>query len=409
MRAKTTLLLATAAAMSLSAAAAYADPVKVSVDGEATGVAGVARNDARVLADARARLKASTILRNGIEVGTAVEGRANSQQAPQFYAGGRYSSLLIGGPRGVTSPASDIYLQSAYAYTRGAFGTVIVGRDQGVARTFAVTAPTLFRATNVNDWRIDLTGLNDVHTVNDLTGYSTKVSYLPPANLFGGVLGGLQLGVSYSPTLRACGDRLCAPEQGFILSPTGELLTESTRWTDAVEGALYYQKNFGKGRDAVLLGLGASVVKADADVGNVSLLVSDYRAYSVGLNVGYRGVTLGGSVKTTNAGLASSLTPNSDNGYLAFDAGVTYKSGDKRGDWGLMLGYGQSQAVASGPNPASPVLYRDTHTAQAGVSFVLRRGFTVGAAAQYVESKKPDTVSGPKEAGSVVLETSIKF
>ena len=98
---------------------------------------------------------------------------------------------------------------------------LVVGRVQGVARTLAVTSPTIFRAINVNDWRSDLSGLNDVHTVNDFSGYATKVTYMAPANLFGGVLGGLQMGVSYSPSLRNCGDRLCAPEDGFVLAPDG--------------------------------------------------------------------------------------------------------------------------------------------------------------------------------------------
>ncbi|MBY0423216.1 MAG: porin, partial [Parvularculaceae bacterium] len=213
------ILLSTAAALCVVSAAAHADPVKVEVDGDATLAAGISQGKAKALGDARAKIKASTVLRNGVEVGGAVEGRANGQQPAQFYAGGRYSSLLIGGPRGVAPLNGDFYLQSAYAYARGSFGTLILGREQGVARRLSVTAPTLFAAVNVNDWRTDLTGLNDVHTVNDATGYATKVTYMPPANFLGGAVGGLQLGVSFSPELRACGDRLCAPEQGLNIAP----------------------------------------------------------------------------------------------------------------------------------------------------------------------------------------------
>lgn len=398
-------LLASSAAIVAAGSAYAADPVKVEVDGEATIVAGSSAGKAKADSDARVRVKGSTVLRNGVEIGAAVEGRIDGQQPAQFYGGGRYSSILLGGPRGVAPLTSDGYVQGAYAYARGGFGTVIVGREQGVARQLSVTAPTIFQSINVNDWRTDLSGLNDVHTVNDVTGYATKVTYMPPANFLGGALGGLQLGVSYSPSLRNCGERLCAPDQGFVLAPDGTMLTETSHWEDAVEGAFFYQKSIGKSASPLLVGVGASVVSASEDVRALSRLYGDYRAYSLGLNLGYRGITLGGSVKTTNAGLAAL----DKDGYLAFDAGVTYKTGENAGDWGFMLGYGKADATAIGPNPADPILFRDTQTAQAGVSYVLKRGFTVGAAAQYVESKKPATAGGQKEAATVVLEGSIKF
>ena len=402
-------LAASAAGISAPVSALAADPIELEISGEASVVSGVVDRDGdrELEADANALLvaKGSTILDNGLELGAAVEARLDADQPRQMFAGGRYSSLLIGGPRGVAPLESDAYLQGAYAYAKGGFGQVIVGRDHGAARALAVKSPTIFRTINVNDWQTDLTGLNDVHTINDFTGYSTKFTYMPPANLFGGVLGGLQLGVSYSPSLQTCGDRLCAPESGFIITPDGTLLTESARWDDAFEAALYYQRGIGRGENRLFVGVGASYVTANEDVVASSLIYDDYEAYSVGLNLAFRGVTLGGSVKTTNAGLASL----EDDGYLAFDAGVTFRTGEETGDWAFMLGYGQSEANAIGPNPLDPTLFRDTQTAQAGVSYVLGRGITIGAAAQYVESDKSEAVGGPEEAATVVIESSIRF
>jgi len=388
-----------------------ADPVEFDVKGEVSAViGGVDRENADEIdleADVNALVTAqgSTLFDNGLEIGAVLEARLDADQPRQIFAGGRFSSLLIGGPRGVAPLSSDAYLQGAYAYAKGGFGQIIVGRDHGVARALAVTSPTIFRAVNVNDWQTDLTGLNDVHTVNDFTGYSTKFSYMPPANLLGGVLGGFQFGVSYSPALQTCGDRLCAPETGFIITPDGTMLTESARWDDAFEAALYYQKGVGFGSDRLFLGVGASYVTADEDAIASSLVYDDYEAYSVGLNLAYRGVTLGGSVKTTNAGLASL----EDDGYLAFDAGVTFQTGDEGGDWAFMLGYGQSEATVIGPNPLDPTLFQDTQTAQAGVSYILGRGISIGAAAQYVESEKSEAVGGPEEAATLVIESSIRF
>lgn len=392
--------------MTVSAAFAADDPVEIDVSGEVNAVAGLVDGDAKGDVNARLKIEGSTILSNGIEIGAGASARLDADQPRQLFGGGRYSSLLIGGPRGVAPGGSDAYLQSAYGFAKGSFGQIVIGRDQGVARTLAVTAPTIFRSVNVNDWTTDLSGLNDVHTVNDFTGYATKISYMPPANLMGGVLGGLQFGVSYTPKLLNCGERLCAPQTGFIIAPDGTMLTETSHWDDAVEAALYYQKGIGVGgSDRLFVGVGASFVTADEDTLSPASIYDDYEAYSVGLNLAYRGITIGGSVKTTNAGLA---LPE-DDGYLAFDAGITFRTGEDAGDWGFMLGYGQSEANAIGPNPLDPTLFRDTQTAQAGVTYVLGRGVTIGAAAQYVESTKPDSVGGPEEAATVVIESSIKF
>ncbi len=399
------LLFGLSVAALAAGAAEAADAVKVEVSGEASVVAGIVDSDAKADGDAAVKVKGSTVLNSGVEVGAVLKARVDGQQPYQLYGGGRYSSLLIGGPRGIAPMDADAYLEGAYAYARGGFGQVIVGRDQGVARTLAVTSPTIFRAINVNDWRTDLSGLNDVHTINDFSGYATKITYMPPANFLGGVFGGLQLGISYSPSLRDCGERLCAPEAGFVLAPDGTLLTETSHWEDVVEGALYYQKGLKIGSDRLLLGLGASVVTAQEDARALSSMYGDYEAYSVGLNLGFRGITIGGSVKSTNAGLANL----DEDGYLAFDAGVTFRTGEEKGDWGFMLGYGQSEATAVGVNPADPILFRDTQTAQAGVTYFVGRGITIGAAAQYVESTKPTAAGGQEEAATVVIESSIKF
>lgn len=393
-------------ACALALAPAFAQsPVKLEVTGKASAAAGVSDGEAKADADAEIAVKGSTVLANGLELGAVVEGRLDGQQPNQLYGGGRYSSILIGGPRGIAPLNSDAYLQGAYGYVRGGFGQVIVGRDHGVGRTFAVTAPTIFQSVNVNDWRTDLSGLNDVHTVNDFSGYSTKFTYMPPANFLGGALGGLQLGVSYSPSLAHCGEDLCSPDDRLMIAPNGQLLGDASRWDDVVEAAMYYQKKVG-GRDGVLVGVGASYVSADEDVLAPSAAFDDYRAYAVGLNLGFRGLTVGGSVKTTNSGLANL----DEDGYLAFDAGITFKTGEEKGDWGVMLGYGEAEAnVAAPPNPVSPTVFRDTQTAQAGVTYFVGRGITVGAAAQYVESEKPATAGGPEEAATVVIESSIKF
>ncbi len=400
------VLLGAGAAVITAGAAYAADPVEIEIDGEASAAAGLVDGDAKGDANAEINVKGSTILDNGLEIGAGLSARLDGQQPRQLFAGGRYSSLLIGGPRGIAPSDSDAYLQGAYGYARGSFGQLIVGREKGVARMLAVSSPTIFTSVNVSNWQTDLSGLNDIHTLNDFTGYSTKFTYMPPANFLGGVLGGLQLGVSYSPALRNCGDLICAPQGGFLISPEGVTLTSESHWDDAIEAALYYERGIRlSSKDRLYLGVGASFVTADEDTLAPPSIYNDYEAYSIGLNLAFRGITLGGSVKSTNAGLASF----EDDGYLAFDAGLTFRTGEDEGDVAFMVGVGQSEANALAANPLDPALFRDTRSAQAGVTYVLGRGITVGAAAQYVESKKPVAAGGPEEAATVVIESSIKF
>ncbi len=386
------------------------DSVDVEISGKASAAVGIDDDgNGHGDVDAEIAVKGSRVLDSGLELGAVVEARYDEDQPGQAFAGGRRSSFLIGGPRGVGPLGGDAFVQGAYGYARGGFGKVVVGRDRGVARQLAVTAPTIFQSVNVNDWRTDLSGLNDIHTVNDFSGYSAKISYLPPPNLFGGIIGGLQLGVSYSPQLTDCGEDLCSPQDVRALLPETSLLNESARWENVLEGAFFYQKglDFGSnGTRDLVLGFGASVVTAEEDttaVLNSLNIFDDYQAYSLGLNVAFRGLTLGGSIKSTNAGIR---IPNSeDDDYFAFDAGVTYKTGD----WGFMLGYGQSEANIVGPTLTEPTIVRDTQTAQAGVTYFLGRGITIGAAAQYVDSKKPETIGGQEDSVTAVIETGIRF
>jgi predicted porin len=399
------LLFASASLLVLSflPAAQAQDDTEVTLSGEASVVVGTTENDdLDADLDARVTLRASTILDNGLEVGGVLEARADSDIPEQYWTGGRYSGLTAGGRRGVTSGGGDAYLQGAYVYAKGGFGEISIGRDNGIASQLAVTSPTIFRAIGVNDWKSDLTGLNDVQTINDFSGYDTKITYSPPANFLGGVLGGLQLGVSYTPELEECGDDLCAPVNGSVPTPVaapGVGLVEGSSWRDVLETAVYYERPLGG--DGVRLGVGASYMSATEDLGIVTDRFDDYEAFSIGVNLAYNGITVGGSVKNTNAGFAD----EDEEGYLAFDAGVTYETGQ----WGFMLGYGASDAERDASDIVTPRIYRETQSAQAGVSYAFDKGITLGAAAQFIDSDKPASIGGDEDEAAVLFESSIKF
>lgn len=390
------------------------------LSGEGSAAAGLIDGHVRGDADALIRAEGTTILSSGLELGIGTALRLDGQQPHQTFAGGRYSSLLSGGTRGLGPRDGDLFVEGAYLFARGGLGSLYLGRDDGIASRLAVTSPSIFRSVRVSDWRTDLTGLNDVHTVNDFSGTATKVTYMPPTGLFGGVVGQFELGLSYAPRLSECGTDNCAPEDGFVvaLTPDGAAAAVPTgqAWRDVVEAALYYQNDIKVDGEPLALGLGASYVSAREDGAPLAVgatpafALDDYRAYAFGLNLNYGPLTIGGSVKSTNAGLA---TGDQAEDYLAFDAGVTYETGD----WNFMLGFGAADAERDAGLLVAPrtpqvlpfALDRRTQTAQAGVSKALGQGVRLGVAAQFVDSDKPDPLGGDEDAAAIVLESSIQF
>ena len=403
---------------------AFAQEGPLDVSGHATLVGGLVDGEAKADADVTVRAEATTILESGLEVGAGGALRLDGDRPYRTYAGGRYSSALIGGTRGVGPEDGDLFVEGAYVFARGGFGSLSVGRDDGAASRLAVTSPSIFRSVRVGDWRTDLTGLNDVHVVNDFSGTAAKATYMLPPGLFGGAIGNVQLGVSYAPRLGECDEDACAPLTGFAPGSFGDEEAERAArqalgeqaWRDVVEAAVYYQRGIALSGEDIKVGVGASYVRAAEDEPESAVqavpirdALGDYRAYALGLNVAYGNFTVGGSFKSTNAGLGE----NQDEDYLAFDAGVTYEVGD----WNFMLGYGAADAERDagllvappviGPLPRA--LDRKTQTAQAGVSKALTEGVTLGVAAQFVDADRPDVLGGEEDAAAVVLESSFRF
>ncbi|MEE4212292.1 MAG: porin [Parvularcula sp.] len=402
--------------LSISAALLAATPVWaqdeiIVVEGDAVITAGAADGEAVSDFDGKLSAKTQTEI-GGLELGAAAGVRFDGDQPNNRAAGGRYTSLTTGGMRGVGPEDSDIYLDHAYLFARGGFGSFSLGAQEGAAARLAVTSPTIFRALGVNDWRADPTGLNDVHTVNDFSGNAAKLTYMPPPGFLGGAIGNLQLGVSYAPSMDVCEDD-CAPLGGFAVTQDGQVVPNDQRWRDVSEAAFYYQNGVSIGGDRLLLGVGASFVRAEEEQPSFSEtdFIENYQALALGLNLAYGDFTIGGSVKSTNAGLDENALGESD--YLAFDAGITYSAGD----WRMMLGYGQADAERDASLLVGPpvdvtvpfALDRRTQTAQAGVAYVLGRGVTLGAAAQYVDSDQPGMMGGKRDAAAVMIESSIRF
>ena len=102
------LACALLACSTLGVAAAQDEPIEVS--GEFSVVTGIVDGDVVSDADAELTVTATHVLENGVELGASGSVRADADQPSTFFAGGRYSSLLSGGDRGVGPDGGDVFL-----------------------------------------------------------------------------------------------------------------------------------------------------------------------------------------------------------------------------------------------------------------------------------------------------------
>ncbi|MEL7029688.1 MAG: porin [Pseudomonadota bacterium] len=393
-----------ASTVALAGPTLAADNIKLQLGGFYTGVAGWVDDDNEDSdrqhafgSDAEVHVFGSTILDNGLEIGFGTSGKlsagAGDDLTGRQWAAGRVSGNLIGGQRSTGGGSDNAFIEKSYIYAISGFGKLVFGREDGAADMLAITSPNIFSAIGINDWEADITDLIDVHTVNDFSGVSTKVTYLTP------IFAGLQIGFSYTPDTDPCGSDFCARTQSAI--PPGAVgfggLAAESNWEEILEIALYYEQLLGD----VTVGLAGSYVTADEQSGLVSVLFDDYEAYAVGVNLAYGGFTIGGSLRSTNGG----YDDRDSDGYLAYDAGISYETGP----WGFMVGYGNADAGHDAADSGDATLYRQTEAYQTGVTYMFGPGITVGAAAQYVESEKPDTIGGDEEATAIVFESAIQF
>lgn len=277
------------------------------------------------------------------------------------YVAGLASYATLGGYVRDFCSVGDIdndFLQETFAYFEGVFGRFEFGRQYGVGHQLSFLAPTIFRSNNINDWEIDLTGLNTINTRNTVNNgfddFSPKVVYLTPRIL------GLQGGVSYSPDADDCGYDFC-PRTDSAFFPAQEQVIEL--------GANFYHTFSNGTLEGVSVGVSGAYLMADSKSSApiaTALSVDDFESWNVGASVAVDGFTIGGSFKNSELAVLGS-------NYRAYDVGATYETGA----WGFMISYGADDNELTG---------QETTAIQGGVDFMLGSGVSVGIGAQYVDA-----------------------
>jgi len=310
--------------------------VETSLEGHAKGgVAYVDNNgsDVESVVDIDVRAEASAITQGGLEYGAGLRVRAQRDRHRHGF-GGRVgdcpaadpacTGVLVGADtRAVKGHTGQFYtdgrtdtketefaLEGAYIFLRSSYGDIVFGRDDGSAALFSLGAPSLV-AINASNSPVDYTGLDSVKTVNDASGFATKVAYTTP-RLLGDQIGvGVQMGVSYAPTSRACGVDYCVRENGI-----GADDPFAPEIKNVIEVGVALDRKFDNGLSVELTG---TYARGSDDSGLA--VFDDLQTYGAGLEIKAGDWVFGSSFLNSNNGFAG------QGDYNAYDAGLTWKPG----------------------------------------------------------------------------------
>lgn len=260
---------------------------------DSSGEPGANLQEFQVYDDGEIQFTASTTLDNGIGVKARIEYEAFNQGGP------------TGG--GNVSTSDERYLEFS-----GVFGQIRIGSDDDAAYSMQYQAPVGAYQIGVNTttFAVPATGGNAITsyptTYISNSGDAEKIIWFSPR------LAGFQLGLSYAPD-DSVNDQ-SAETGGFPGVP--KLDNEPGAQEDTFSIGLNFVETFGDIDVAVAGGYNTSELEAQTPAGNAD----DLEQWSAGLNVGFAGFTVGGSIRQSNGGAS-----NSD--ITTWDAGVTYSTG----------------------------------------------------------------------------------
>lgn len=319
----------------------------------------------------------SAITSGGLEYGINVEGRAEYEEGRKGFTrrlpdcpptlAGCASVTFNGVPVGLRGHTSQFYttgpdvaddaqiaLESAHLFLRSAYGDMTVGRDDGAAYLFSLGAPTLLN-TGASNASVDYTGIDAVKTVNDVSGFSEKVTYTSP-RLLGDQIGvGVQFGVSYALDPYACGVDYCVERDGVTNVLTPDL-------KDVVEVGIALDRTFDNGVSIEATGTYGRAAEVSQVAG-----FDDLESFGAGIEVRMADFTLGGSYLTSNQGVDSG-------DYESYDAGLTWQPSAL----GFTLGYGHATDDLVG-------LTSDQFVA--GISWDINDRMRISTGVQYADRK----------------------
>ncbi|MAM73654.1 porin [uncultured Tistrella sp.] len=291
-----------------------------------------------------------TVLDNGTKVGVQVqlEGYTTGDQIDEHYVyfDGSWGRLLIGAEN------SAAYLMHYAA------PSAIVGHGMATPNFFGFTT---------GDNQTDLTYVNETSDANKLTYFTPRMA-------------GFQLGLSYTPSL--------AGGTGGSSNSYGNLTDDAAgRQEQIVEVGVNYVNKLGGVDLAVSGGYLKGSLEADA------IGADDLQVWSLGMNVGFSGFTLGGSYINDNNGLEG------NNDMDRWNVGLTYAFGPYTVGGAYAL---STREFANGAGDDELEFY------EFGGTYAMGPGVNLSAGVQFVNADS-DRASARQEGTSFLIGTGISF
>jgi predicted porin len=253
-------------------------------------------------------------------------------------------------------------VDEASVFLDGGFGRVEIGQQDGVSGLFSVASPHALRNLSVNpgsdDDMADPLALTPVSTVIDRSDDFAKITYTTPS------FGGLRLGLSFTPDTRS-------DDRGFA--------SVNAEKDDIVEFGVIYSRDF------EALSLDVSATYATADPTPVS---SDLEEWNAGVNVGFHGLTVGGSYRESE---------NPTTGfqkYEAYDVGVAYETGP----WKISAQFAEHEGALAGEP------YENGYRYLISARYKVAKGLRFGAGFQ-----RDLDILNEEEGTAFILESALKF
>lgn len=232
-----------------------------------------------------------------------------------------------------------------YMYFSGGFGKLQLGAENGAAYLLHVGIPSV--GLGFDDRNFGVAAANGGHGRPNISGDTAKGTYFTPN------MGGFQAGVSYSPNI----DHQALSGNGF-----GVMQVATGDVEDVIGLGLKYSGKFGGASVAVSGGYETGEV-----VGGGSNV--DPEIWSLGLNVGFGGFTVGASYADSENYDSGSLNPGADGDVMAL--GLAYKTGP----WGVSAGYQKTDyEIAGVATSRSADEYELAASYQLGAGVQLRGG-----------------------------------
>jgi predicted porin len=284
------------------------------------------------------------------------------------------NGLTVGFQAQLEALTSGDQMDETYMYFTGSWGRLVLGSENSAADLMQYAAPAAGLGVNSPNFApFRQNSSAGTSTYLNRTSDANKITYFTPR------FGGFQLGVSYTPNV----DAVEGNSQSHGLVTSEDVGDQANFFTLGAN----FVNSFGGFDIAVAAGLEYGFLEQNDALGTFD----DHLGLSTGVNFGFAGFTIGGSILHSNNGF------DNDGDTLVWDAGITYG----RGPWEIGFTYLNGDRET---NPGED----DIDRFELGGNYGLSPGVTVVGALQYTRDED-ESADREEDAWGVIIGTKLSF